>query len=330
MIKYISFIESFCTDPYRNIAEEKYITSHVGPSECVLFLWENHRTVVIGKNQNVWAECEIGKMKSDSVRLARRLSGGGAVYHDAGNLNYSFCAQQDDYDVERQMNVILRALLANGIPAEKSGRNDISVQGRKCSGNAFYQKDRRCCHHGTLMIDVDKEALGKYLNVPPDKLKSKGIASVRSRVINLSEINPAITSGTLRRDLIRAFTEEYGLPARQWETGPGFETEVSADAAFLSSEEWLYDRPIPFSNTLRSRFPWGGIELQLNVDRGRIAGIRCYTDSMCENLPALLEAALTGLRYDPAGMSEAVLEIPEYGYFTDSVKQNLCELLQHL
>ena len=155
MSKRLTVIEGISTSPYENLALEEWLLNHVAADEVILYLWQNQHTVVIGKNQNAWKECNITTLEADGGHLARRLSGGGAVYHDLGNLNFTFLAQKENYDVSKQTDVILNALAALGIVAEKSGRNDILVDGRKISGNAFYDHKGRCYQHGTLLLNVD-------------------------------------------------------------------------------------------------------------------------------------------------------------------------------
>ena len=200
------------TNPYRNLAVEQYLLEHVPRDACILYLWQNRHTVVIGRNQNAWQECRTARLEADGGFLARRLSGGGAVFHDLGNLNFTFLVNKADYSVEKQLSVIVEACRSLGIPAERSGRNDVLTGGRKFSGNAFYEHQGRCYHHGTLLVDVDMEAMGRYLSPSTAKLQAKGVSSVRSRVVNLRELRRDLTIPMLREALTGAFSQVYGLP----------------------------------------------------------------------------------------------------------------------
>ena len=175
MISAIKTIRTDGTVPYDNLALEEFLTLHAREGECILFLWQNLNTVVIGRNQNAWEECRVRTFRESGGYLARRLSGGGAVYHDLGNLNFSFAVRKPDYDTARQSEVILRAVRMLGIPAERTGRNDFEAEGRKFSGNAFYEQKGCCCHHGTLMMQVNLDRLEQVLTVPSAKLRSRGV-----------------------------------------------------------------------------------------------------------------------------------------------------------
>ena len=283
-------------DPFRNLAVEKYLTFHVEEGQCILFLWQNRRTVVIGRNQNAWKECNIDALAADGGHLARRLSGGGAVFHDLGNLNFSFCVRREDYDVDRQLEVIRRALRREGIEAEKSGRNDLLAEGRKFSGNAFYKSGDFCCHHGTIMIDVNRKLIGRYLNVPERKLISKGIASVQSRVINLKELCPALTVERLCGSLREAFSEVYECVSA--DIGMPDTAQIREDAAWFASREWTLGTKTSFTHELEGDFAWGGTQVLLQVEEGTIADCRIHSDAMDQEELLQIAAALRGCLYE--------------------------------
>ena len=174
-------------DVYLNLAAEERLFKDFD-GEPVLFLWRNHDAIVIGKWQNAWKECDVAAAERDGIKIARRLTGGGAVFHDLNNLNYTFIANEKDYDVLRQCEVVRKALLALGIKAEISGRNDLTANGLKVSGNAFRKARGKGLHHGTLLISLGGGKMEKYLRPSPLKLSAKGVDSVRSRVCALKEI----------------------------------------------------------------------------------------------------------------------------------------------
>ena len=304
MIERIAVYESEWFDPHRNLAIEQHLLETVLGGCCLLYLWQNERTVVIGKNQNAWAECRTTELFNDGGKLARRLSGGGAVYHDLGNLNFTFLMREEDYDLMRQLSVIRRACRLCGIETELSGRNDVLASGRKFSGNAFYHHEGRAYHHGTLLVDVDADAMGRYLSPSKAKLESKGVESVRSRVVNLSELNPAITVDMLKAAMRQAFAEVYDLPV----SAPPVpdETRVEELAAHYASDAWLYGRKLPFTFRCEQRFSWGGVELQLSVDRGVITDAAVFSDDMDPETAPKLQAALLDCPFSLAALHRRI------------------------
>ncbi|MFA9381455.1 MAG: biotin/lipoate A/B protein ligase family protein, partial [Acetanaerobacterium sp.] len=257
MITKLKYLQTVNTVPYNNLATEAYLLESVPNDTCILYLWQNRNTVVIGKNQNAWKECRISELESDDVFLVRRLSGGGAVYHDLGNLNFTFLVPTGDYDVSRQLDVILKAVGSFGLKVQNSGRNDIVAENRKFSGNAFYHSQGHSYHHGTLLVNVDMGKLSRYLNVSLPKLQSKGVDSVKARVVNLSELCSGITIDSLVPRLIQAFGEVYNLPPT-----PLSETELDKNriaelTTKFSSWEWRFGRKIPFTWQTEERFTWG-------------------------------------------------------------------------
>ena len=288
-----------------NLALEQWLTEKVQRDELLLYLWQNERTVVIGRNQNAWKEVDLEALTGDGGKLARRFSGGGAVYHDLGNLNFSFCVHRDNYDVERQLEVIAEAVRSFGIPAERTGRNDLEAYGKKFSGNAFLKTEQGCCHHGTLMLRVDEERLSRYLTVSKAKLASKGVDSVRARVGNLTDWCPDLTAERLSVALRGAMARVYDLPIEVLDLTEALRPEeVQAKADYLQSWDWLYGRKIPCTFEQEQRFSWGSVQIELQIDRGVIQAVRCYSDALDTTLVHCVEEALIGCRFDKEALKE--------------------------
>lgn len=310
MIRKLYIYETACTDPYRNIATEKYLMEHVEPGCCILYLWQNAHTVVIGRNQNAWLECRTELLTEEGGSLARRLSGGGAVYHDMGNLNFTFLMDDEDYDVDKQLSVIQAACKKLGIETVKSGRNDLLANGCKFSGNAFYHSQGKAYHHGTLLINADMDKLSRYLTPPKAKLEAKGVSSVRSRVTNLRDLCPGLTCQGFKAPLAAAFGEVYGLVPQPYVLDPAAHDLIEADIKVLSGWDWLYGKPLPFSFSCEEKFDWGYIRLQMQVESGIICHAEVYSDAMDWLLPQSIAKALTGCRFTLTDMQTALKELP--------------------
>ncbi len=283
----LQYIVSNQTEPYWNIAVENYLVETA--NVVTLYLWKNHRTVVIGMNQNPYSEVNVDALEADGGYLMRRKTGGGAVYHDDGNLNFSFVVPKSLYNQTRQFAVIQRAVESFGLHTELSGRNDILAEGRKFSGNAFSKGRTNDLHHGTLLISGDMSDLARYLKPKPAKLQKHGVQSVRSRVVNLAELNPDITAESIAPRLHAAFEAEYG----------GAATEISFDNMLrqpavcalhdhFASAEWKYGSWQSFTAQRIAQFDWGGVEISLNVKDGIIVEVQLASDAL--DLAALDEA----------------------------------------
>ena len=323
MIQKIYLYNGIGFDPHENLAIEKYLLDRVGPGECILYLWQNQNTVVIGRNQNAWSECRTSLLEQERGILARRLSGGGAVFHDLGNLNFTFLVRDEDYDVDRQLGVIQQACRMAGIIAEKSGRNDLLADGRKFSGNAFYHQGGHAYHHGTLMVDVDKDKLSRYLSPPKAKLEAKGVASVRSRVVNLKELSPELSCHRMRRLMAQAFEEVYGLTAEEITLDQAALQSVLETAALYGSWDYLYGAPLSLSFQCEERFDWGHIQLQMDAKSGVITDVKAYSDSMDWLLTAAVEKSLAGCPFRLKDMAQAIRR----GIADKTVAEDLCSLL---
>ena len=295
----LQFIVSNQTEPYWNISVENYLVETA--DAVTLYLWRNRRTVVIGQNQNPFSECNVEALEADGGYLMRRKTGGGAVYHDDGNINFSFVVPKALYDQTRQFGVIQRAVESFGLHTELSGRNDILVEGRKFSGNAFSKGRVNDLHHGTILIKGNMDDLARYLKPKPAKLQKHGVASVRSRVVNLSELNSAINAESLVPRLKEAFEAEYSEYSEYSDYSEIIKRpEVRALHDHFASPEWKYGRWRTFTAQRSAQFDWGGVELALTVDeaRGVITDVQIASDAL--DLAALDDARLllTGAKTD--------------------------------
>lgn len=323
MISKIAVFDATNTNPHYNIATEKYFLDHVEKGQCILYLWQNKNTVVIGRNQNAWAECRTTLLEEEGGKLARRLSGGGAVFHDLGNLNFTFLMCDEDYDLDKQFEVIRVACENLGIAVEKSGRNDLLANGKKFSGNAFYHSQGHAYHHGTLLVDADMDKLSRYLTPPKAKLEAKGVSSVRSRVTNLKDLCPSLTIPMLREQMRKAFEKVYGLAAETLYLNSEAIAEIEQAKEKLADWQWCYGPRLPFSFTCEARFSWGSISLQLQVESGRITTANVYSDAMEWELADVVSHALTDCRFTTADMQKALTNKME----NSDICQDICRLL---
>lgn len=310
----IKVLSIFAKNPYSNLALEEQLTMNVAEDEVILYLWQNEHTVVIGRNQNPWRECDVEAIKRDDIYLARRLSGGGAVYHDRGNLNFTFIARDENFDVEKQTEVILLACRLLGVNAVKTGRNDLTIDGKKFSGHAYFSSNGYNYHHGTIMVEVIEDDLSKYLRVSDEKLRSKGVESVRSRVTNLvdhmtDERLLSMPQGMLieavKGAMVAATEKVYGVGVEALQKPTVDEKLVEK----YSSEEWRYGTRIPFEKDIIHRFDWGEVEVQLAMKGEYIKEAKIYSDSLETEVFATVEELLKGSRYDAAEV--AALKVPK-------------------
>lgn len=289
-------------NPWHNLAFEEHLLEKVKENEMILYLWQNDNTIVVGRNQNPWKECKCKDFEGDGGKIARRLSGGGTVFHDIGNLNFTFVMDKKLYDLERQLSVILKAVNNLGIDAKFSGRNDILAGERKFSGNAFYEKENSSYHHGTILVDANMDKLSKYLKVSKEKIASKGIESVRSRVVNLKTIKEDITIENLKNSLISSFFEIY-----KGESNIEYIKDKNSIKDLYekySSWDWKYGETPKFDINFVNRFTWGEIDLNLNLKGGIIDSIVIYSDAMNSILIKDIECELLNTPFKMEFISE--------------------------
>ena len=294
-------------DPFSNLAlESSFCRIAAQTGQPILYLWQNAPCVVIGCSQNPWLECDLAAMDADGVLLVRRRTGGGAVYHDGGNLNYSFCLSEGMFSENRQYGVILDALRSLGISAERTGRNDLVAGGKKLSGSAFLHSNGAALQHGTLLVESDLSVFGRYLTPEREKFAAKGVKSVASRVANLTEFAPELTIERLCTALVDAFSDEYGLTESAVLPDGG---ELARETAEFRAWEFRYGKTPRFDRACSRRFAFGGIRLLFTITNGVVTECGVNSDLLDPEFPDVLAAALTGVRFLPQELAKAAQRV---------------------
>ncbi|UYZ12786.1 lipoate--protein ligase [Brevibacillus sp. WF146] len=317
------------TDPRINLAIEEYALKHLPANEDYLLFYINEPSIIIGKNQNTIEEINVDYVNEHRIHVVRRLSGGGAVYHDLGNLNFSFITNDDGesfHNFRKFTDPVVRALRQMGVDAELTGRNDIQVGERKISGNAQYAAKGRMFSHGTLLFDSDLERVVSALNVNPQKIQSKGIKSIRSRVANISEFLPRPMTIEEFKQALLAFifdgkpVEEYPLTDEDWANIH----ELSRSR--YQSWEWNYGKS-PKSNFRQSRrFDIGTVEVRLEIEKGRIKEAKIYGDFFGMRDVSEIEAMLRGVPYDKQAVADVLARIDIEPFFGKWSREELLSL----
>jgi lipoate-protein ligase A len=318
------------TDPAYNLAAEQYVFDRLATQESFLMLWQNRNAIIIGKHQNTLAEINEAFVREHGIKVVRRLSGGGAVYHDLGNLNYTLIAPDDGdgLDLGRFCRPVIRALRKLGVDAEINGRNDMTVGGQKFSGNAQYRKDGRVMHHGTILFDSDMSVLAGALQVDEEKIKAKGVKSVRSRVTNVRPHLPTdMTLPQFRDALLSSILEE--TPGTEYVLTREDEAAINAIAEErYGTWEWNYGRSPVCDLKLRRRFEGcGTVEAFLKLERGSIAAVTFRGDYFSAVDPAALESLLIGCKRSPEDLERVLASTQVSRYFHGLTTAQLVELI---
>lgn len=325
------------TDPRVNLALEEYILRHKPADDDCLLFYVNAPSIIIGRNQNTIEEINPAVVEARGIHVVRRISGGGAVYHDLGNLNFSFVTpfvQQRFNRYDHFTRPVLAALQRLGVPAELGGRNDILAGGRKISGNAQFATPTRMFSHGTLLFDSNLDDVTAALNPKPGKVESKGVKSIRSRVANISEFvdearRPGLDVGELRELILEEIfgtrdraripqvvlgDDDWGAVHRLVETKYG-------------TRQWNFGEDPPSNVQRARRFPAGEIDARIDVQAGAIAGVRFFGDYMGRLDVAQLERRLVGIAYERAAVAAALDGVVLQDYFGDVPADEVVELI---
>jgi lipoate---protein ligase len=318
------------TDPRINLAIEEYALKNLDINESYLLFYINEPSIIIGKNQNTIEEINTEYVDKEGLHVVRRLSGGGAVYHDLGNLNFSFITKDDGesfHNFKKFTEPVVKALNKLGVNAELSGRNDLMAEGRKISGNAQFSTKGRMFSHGTLLFDSEMENVVSALKVKKDKIESKGIKSIRSRVANISEFLPEeMTIEEFRSTLLDFIfdgsdVEEYVLTDGDWKNIH----ELSKER--YQNWDWNYGKSPKFNLQHSHRFPVGGIDVRLEVNKGVIENCKIYGDFFGVGNVEDVEEKLTGTRYERKEIAQALEGVEIQHYFGKITKEEFVDLV---
>ena len=323
------YLKNPSTNPYYNMAFDEYCLESLPIDEPVFFLWQNRPAVIVGYNQEVNTEVNLDYLKEKGIDLVRRVTGGGAVYHDLENLNYTIVGRSEDLerDYPEYAALMMKALQALGVPATLSGRNDILVDGKKVSGFAKRVCKNRLMVHGTLMYNVNVDVLTHVLNPSTTKLQSKGIASVRSRVTNLCNYLPELSDiQAFKNRLEEILSNNYSNAEYKLSEADLANIQQLTDEKF-ATWEWNYGRSPKATLVHSARLACGSVEIHLTLAENRIASCRFGGDFL-GNLPASdVEKALTGIPYEVNEIRKCLSKLEISRYFDRVSADNLLEMM---
>ena len=325
------YIEAPSTDPDFNLALEEYIFSSMPRDRSYLMLWQNDNTIVVGRHQNTLSEINLSYVTEHGIRVVRRMSGGGAVYHDLGNLNFSFItdAQEDEsVNLQRFCQPVADALCALGIDAQVSGRNDILANGCKISGNAQYVREGRVMHHGTLLFDSDLSVLGRALQPDPEKIQAKGVKSVRSRVANIRSLLPQPCTLDQFREHLRLYLLRDVPHSIYTLTPDDLQAVEQLRRQRYGTWQWNFGASPPCTLLRRRRIEGcGTVQAHILLDKGCIRELTLLGDYFSTESPEALAEKLTGLPMTRQACAEALEGVDVQRYITGLSGEALLDLL---
>ena len=326
----LNYLDLTTTDPAWNLAVEEYVFDCLPKDRMYVMLWQNDNAIIIGKHQNTLAEINESYVREHGIQVVRRLSGGGAVYHDMGNLNFTIIAdtEGDGLDFGRFCDIVLSALEQAGIRGERNGRNDMTIAGQKFSGNAQYIRQGRVMHHGTLLFDSNASVLANALQVDEAKIKAKGVKSVRSRVTNIRPHLPKdMTLPEFRKVLLDSFLAQFPGEAYQLTDADLAEIEARKQRRY-ATWQWNYGHSPACTIRKKARFEGcGSIEAYIAMNQSKVQEIHFLGDFFAAEDPDFLAEKLIGCPLDPAALAAALSGTQVERYFMGLRKENLIALL---
>ncbi len=325
-------IRNECKDPHFNLALDEYATKYLDPSEDYVILWQNEPSIIIGRNQNTIEEINLKYVNEHKINVVRRVSGGGAVYHDLGNLNFTFVVNNDKDVVsnfKKFTEPVINALKILGVNAEFSGRNDITIDVKKFSGNAQYYTGKRLMHHGTILFNSDLSVVQAALNVKQDKIESKGVKSVRSRVTNVYPYLPnKISIEEFKDTLLKFFMQDENYKEKEYiltEEDLAKINELKENK--YSTWEWNYGQSPDFDIEKGKRYAGGKLELRFNVSEGKIQALKIFGDFFGKKEVSDIAALLIGKLYKEEAIKEALSSLDFENYFSGITIEDFIECM---
>lgn len=319
------------TDPQINLAIEEYALKNLGMEDSYLLFYINEPSIIIGKNQNTIEEINTEYVEKNGIKVVRRLSGGGAVYHDLGNLNFSFITKDDGdsfHNFLKFTEPVIKALRKMGVNAELSGRNDLVAEGRKISGNAQFATKGKMFSHGTLLFDSEMDHVVSALKVRKDKIESKGIKSIRSRVANISEfMSEKMTIEDFKKELLNNIFEGYDEIPEYVLTEEDWDKIHKLSAERYQTWEWNYGKSPDFNVQHSHRFPVGLIEFRLDIKKGVIEQCRIFGDFFGVGDVSEIEQLLVGVQYEQSAIRKALQDINAKHYFGNVELEDIIKLI---
>lgn len=328
----MKFIENTSIDPHYNLAFEEYVFKNLNSDDDYVLLWRNGPAIIVGKNQNTVEEINMDFVKENDIKVVRRVTGGGAVYHDLGNLNFSFIAKADSnekIDFKTYNVPIIKALEKLGVKCDLSGRNDLVIDGKKFSGIAQSISKGRVLNHGTLLFDSELDVLSKALNVKRDKIESKGIKSVSSRVTNIKAyVKEDVDVLEFKELLLKNIFEYFNEPIEVYELSDEDKNNIQkmVDERY-GTWEWNFGRSPNFNYKGYGRFAGGCVETRLQVENGLIENCKIYGDFFGKGDIAVLEEKLKGVRYDLDEVKNSLTDVAVEEYLGRITKEEFLECL---
>lgn len=325
-------IENKSTKPWFNLALEEYALKFLDIDDPIIILWQNEPSIIIGRNQNTIEEINNKYIKNNNINVVRRLSGGGAVYHDLGNINFTFITNRGGENIrnfEKFTRPVIETLKKLGVPAEFSGRNDITIEGKKFSGNAQYSFRNKLLHHGTILFNSELPVVQEALNVKADKIQSKGIKSVRSRVTNIKPyLEDSITLEDFQNLLIDTMFSNANQEPRLYELTENDLKEIDKLVENRYKKwEWNYGESPNFNIQKTKRYQGGSLDIRMDVKDGLVKDCKIFGDFFGQEDIQELSSLLVNKKYAEASILEVLNQVDFEKYFHLISKEDFIDCL---